>query len=41
VPLFWSFGSANAVPAIMTHGGCIVLQEIFDAGVWREVGEFR
>jgi fatty-acyl-CoA synthase len=31
-PLFWSFGSANALPAIMTHGGCIVLQEIFEAG---------
>jgi fatty-acyl-CoA synthase len=31
VPLFWSFGSANAVPAIMTHGGCIVLQESFEA----------
>src|ERR1700730_1897604 len=26
VPLFWSFGSANAVPAITTHGGCVVLQ---------------
>jgi fatty-acyl-CoA synthase len=32
VPLFWSFGSANALPAIMTHGGCVVLQESFDAG---------
>jgi fatty-acyl-CoA synthase len=32
VPLFWSFGSANAMPAIMTHGGCIVLQESFEAG---------
>jgi fatty-acyl-CoA synthase len=32
VPLFWSFGSANAVPAIMTHGGCVVLQESFEAG---------
>jgi fatty-acyl-CoA synthase len=32
VPLFWSFGSANALPAIMTHGGCIVLQETFEAG---------
>jgi fatty-acyl-CoA synthase len=31
VPLFWSFGSANALPAIMTHGGTIVLQESFDA----------
>jgi fatty-acyl-CoA synthase len=25
VPLFWSFGSANALPAILTHGGCAVL----------------
>src|SRR5262249_57949624 len=32
VPLFWSFGSANALPAIMTHRGCIVLQESFEAG---------
>lgn len=32
VPLFWSFGSANALPAIMTHGGAIVLQERFEAG---------
>ncbi|HVH75841.1 MAG TPA: AMP-binding protein [Stellaceae bacterium] len=32
VPLFWSFGSANALPAIMTHGGTIVLQEGFEAG---------
>jgi fatty-acyl-CoA synthase len=32
VPLFWSFGSANALPAIMTHGGCVVLQESFEAG---------
>jgi fatty-acyl-CoA synthase len=32
VPLFWSFGSANALPAIMTHGGCIVLQDSFEAG---------
>ncbi len=32
VPLFWSFGSANALPAILTHGGAIVLQETFDAG---------
>jgi fatty-acyl-CoA synthase len=32
VPLFWSFGSANALSAIMTHGGCIVLQESFEAG---------
>lgn len=32
VPLFWSFGSANALPAIMTHGGCLVLQETFEPG---------
>jgi fatty-acyl-CoA synthase len=32
VLLFWSFGSANALPAIMTHGGCLVLQESFEAG---------
>jgi len=32
VPLFWSFGSANALPAILTHGGCVVLQEAFEAG---------
>ena len=32
VPLFWSFGSANAMPAIVTHGGCMVLHESFEAG---------
>lgn len=32
VPLFWSFGSANALPAILTHGGCAVLQEGFEPG---------
>jgi fatty-acyl-CoA synthase len=32
VPLFWSFGSANGLPAILTHGGTIVLQESFEAG---------
>src|SRR5437016_12837209 len=32
VPLFWSFGSANALPATLTHGGCVVLQESFEAG---------
>ena len=32
VPLFWSFGSANALPAILTHGGALVLQENFEAG---------
>jgi fatty-acyl-CoA synthase len=28
-PLFWSFGGANAAIATMTHGACLVLQEIF------------
>jgi fatty-acyl-CoA synthase len=32
VPLFWSFGSANALPAILTHGGTMVLQEGFEPG---------
>src|SRR5262245_11564849 len=27
ISLFWSFGCANALCAVMTHGGCIVLQE--------------
>jgi fatty-acyl-CoA synthase len=33
ISLFWSFGGANALLAVMTHGGTIVLQEAFDAGV--------
>jgi fatty-acyl-CoA synthase len=32
VPLFWSFGSVNALPALMTHGGALVLQESFEPG---------
>jgi fatty-acyl-CoA synthase len=32
VPLFWSFGSANALPAILTHAGAIVLQDHFEPG---------
>lgn len=32
ISLFWGFGIANAVFAIMTHGACIVLQHRFDAG---------
>jgi fatty-acyl-CoA synthase len=32
VPLFWSFGSANALPAALTNGSCIVLEESFEAG---------
>jgi fatty-acyl-CoA synthase len=32
ISLFWSFGCANALLAVMTHGGTIVLQESFEAG---------
>ncbi|HYB44023.1 MAG TPA: AMP-binding protein [Candidatus Methylomirabilis sp.] len=32
ISLFWSFGCANALLAVMTHGGAIVLQEHLDAG---------
>ncbi len=31
VSLFWGLGCENALFAVMTHGGCIVLQESFDA----------
>lgn len=30
-PLFWSYGSANALSAALTHGAAVVLQEKFDA----------
>ncbi|AEA25910.1 Long-chain-fatty-acid--CoA ligase [Pseudonocardia dioxanivorans CB1190] len=29
-PLFWSFGAANALPATLTHGACLVVQDHFD-----------
>ncbi len=32
VSLAYSFGSINGLSAIMTHGGCAVLQEYMDAG---------
>lgn len=32
VSLFWSFGCVNGFPNLFTHGGCVVLQERFDAG---------
>ena len=32
ISLFWSFGCANALLAVMTHGGTIVLQESLEAG---------
>lgn len=31
VSLFWSFGCVNALPNLLTHGACVVLQEHFDA----------
>jgi len=30
VPLFWAYGSANAMMATITHGACAVLQEYFE-----------
>lgn len=32
LPLFYGLASVNGMPAIYTHGGCIVLQESFDPG---------
>ncbi|MFN2644112.1 MAG: AMP-binding protein [Burkholderiales bacterium] len=32
VSLFWGLGCENALLNLFTHGGCIVLQEHFDAG---------
>ena len=32
ISLFWGFGCENALFALMTHGGCVVLQEHFDPG---------
>lgn len=32
VSLFWGFGCSNAWLNLLSHGGCIVLQEYFDAG---------
>ncbi len=32
ISLFWSFACANALVAVLTHGGSIVLQYRFDAG---------
>ena len=30
-PLFWAYGSGNALPAAFTHGAALVLQEKFEA----------
>ena len=39
ISLFWSFGCLNALLAVMTHGGCLVLQDQFDAGAALELIE--
>jgi fatty-acyl-CoA synthase len=31
-PLFWAYGSANALPAALSHGGAMILQERFEPG---------
>ena len=31
-PLFWGFGCENALFVSLTHGACLVLQDVFDAG---------
>lgn len=32
IPLFWSYGAANALPAILSHGATMVLQSRFEPG---------
>ena len=32
IPLFWSYGAANALPAALTHGATLVLQSRFEPG---------
>ena len=39
VSLFWSFGCVNALPNMLTHGACIVLQEHFDPEIALELIE--
>jgi len=31
IPLFWSYGAANALPATLSHGAALVLQSRFEA----------
>jgi fatty-acyl-CoA synthase len=33
-PLFWAYGACNALPATVSHGAALVLQERFDPGEW-------
>ena len=39
VSLFWGLGCENALFNLLTHGGCVVLQEHFDAGAALELIE--
>jgi fatty-acyl-CoA synthase len=39
LPLFYGLASVNGLPAVYTHGGCIVLQEWFDPGRALEIIE--
>ena len=39
VSLFWGLGSVNGMMNLLTHGGCIVLQESFEAGKALEIIE--
>ena len=32
IPLFWSYGAVNALPAAITHGATLVMQGHFEAG---------
>ena len=32
IPLFWSYGAVNAMPATLTHGATLVMQGHFEAG---------
>ena len=32
IPLFWSYGAVNALPATLTHGATLVLQSRFEPG---------
>lgn len=41
-PLFWSYGSANAMMATLTHGATLVIQEQFDVRVaMQRISEHR
>ncbi len=40
-PLFWSYGAANALPATLTHGATLVLQDRFEPGEWLGLIERR